>query len=107
MLVSLGSMPLVPSIYWELLTLAGLALATGCVNPSLLSMLSAQAGPKEQGNILGLNQSLGSLGRVAGPIMGGVLYAIDFRIPYLGASFILFFALILTLDLSRKRVIQL
>ncbi|HCS21673.1 MAG TPA: tetracycline resistance MFS efflux pump [Bacteroidetes bacterium] len=106
MLIALGSMPLVPTIYWELVTLAGLALATGCVNPSLLSLLSAQAGPKEQGNILGLNQSLGSLGRVAGPVMGGVLYAIDFRIPYLGASFILLFALIFTFDLFRKRVIQ-
>lgn len=106
MMFSLTSLPLVPNIQWELAALAVLALASGCINPSLLSLLSGQVGPKEQGNIMGLNQSFGSLGRVAGPAIGGLLYAIDFRIPYIGAGFIVVLALLFTFDLLRKKVIQ-
>lgn len=106
MMLSLVALPLVPGIWMELFPLAGLALATGCLNPSLLSLLSAQVSPKEQGNILGSNQSIGSLGRMAGPFLGGFLYAVDFRVPYLFGGFILLLALLFTFDTYRKYTLR-
>lgn len=105
MALSLASLPLAPNMTWELIALAGIALANGCVNPSILSLLSGMAGPREQGNILGLNQSMGSLGRVIGPTLGGVLYAFNFHAPYFGGALILIMAVLFTFDIFRKQIL--
>ena len=69
----------------ELILLFLLAVANGFVGPSIMSMLSQIAPPKEQGISLGIYQSFLSLARAAGPLMGGALYGIDYRVPYLTA----------------------
>jgi MFS transporter, DHA1 family, tetracycline resistance protein len=51
-----------------------LALGNGLLHPSLHSLLSRRAPGDEQGGVLGLNQSLSSLARVAGPTAGGLLF---------------------------------
>lgn len=43
----------------------------GLLAPSLQSLVSRRAGAAEQGGVLGVNQSLSSLGRVIGPVLGG------------------------------------
>lgn len=106
MMLALISMPLAPNMGWELVALAFIALANGCVSPSVLSLLSSQVGPKEQGNIMGLNQSLGSLGRVIGPVLGGVLYSFNFHLPYFGGAIIIVLALLFTFDIYRKQIIK-
>ncbi|MBI1221116.1 MAG: MFS transporter [Bacteroidetes bacterium] len=104
--ISLATLPLTSSIYLELLIISGISFAYGCISPSVLSLLSGQVSAREQGNVMGLNQSMGSLGRVLGPILGGVLYAWDFRAPYLGSGLILLFALWFTFDILRKNIIK-
>ena len=54
---------------------SALALGMGAMQPSLSSLISRRAGKDEQGGILGVAQSIGSLSRVLGPIIAGVLFA--------------------------------
>jgi MFS transporter, DHA1 family, tetracycline resistance protein len=56
------------------LALAPLALGSGLSHPSLGALLSRISHGDEQGGILGINQSLGSLARVIGPAVGGTLF---------------------------------
>jgi DHA1 family tetracycline resistance protein-like MFS transporter len=55
--------------------LTALALGMGAMQPSLNSLISRRAGADEQGEIMGVAQSVGSLSRVLGPIIAGLLFA--------------------------------
>lgn len=73
-----------------ILALGGVALGQGVLNPSLSSILSRQAPEGKQGLILGVSQSLGSLARVVGPIMGGFLYSrVGMAAPYVAGGFLM------------------
>ena len=52
-----------------------LGLGFGMANPSLAALVSRGAGPADQGMVLGVNQSAGSLARVLGPLAAGVAFA--------------------------------
>jgi MFS family permease len=52
----------------------------GITNPSLTGLLSRTAPVDQQGSVLGINQSLGSLARVLGPLVAGAVF------HYYGAS---------------------
>ncbi|MFM8735126.1 MAG: MFS transporter [Pirellulales bacterium] len=54
------------------LAVAGFA----CVNPSVSALISKQADPARQGEVLGVNQSFASLGRIVGPFLGSFLYGL-------------------------------
>ena len=70
-----------------LAALALLALGQGMASPSMSSLISHQGGPGEQGRLLGVYQSLSALGRVAGPVLGGVALAhVGLAAPFLGVS---------------------
>ena len=45
------------------------------MQPSINSLISRRAGPSEQGEVMGVAQSVGSLSRVLGPIVAGALFA--------------------------------
>ncbi len=89
MAVGLIAMPFVPVelfIPLELVALLIIAVGNGFFTPTVSSLISQQAGKKEQGKVLGLLQSVGSLSRVVGPILGGALYGIHLALPYIVAS---------------------
>ena len=50
---------------------AWLALGMGLASPSTSSLISREAAADEQGSILGVNQSVGSFARLAGPAVAG------------------------------------
>jgi MFS family permease len=52
-----------------------LALGMGAMQPSLNSLISRRAGVEEQGEVMGVAQSVGSLSRVLGPLLAGALFA--------------------------------
>ncbi len=88
----LGTIPLVPLedfVPFAFVPLAILALANGCLMPSITSLLSRHSGEREQGQVLGMNQSFMSLARVAGPTMGGALYGWHFSSPYIGGAMLM------------------
>ncbi len=51
-----------------------LALGNGFVNPSTTGLISLYAGVEEQGRVLGIFRSLGSLSRAITPVLAGVMF---------------------------------
>lgn len=81
-----------PSLWVLALGLAGLAIGFGGALPCIVSLLSRSAPDQLQGSALGMGQSVSSLARVAGPMLGGLSW--DFLGTtgpfYLGAILALF-----------------
>ncbi len=46
------------------------------VNPSVSALISRHADPARQGEVLGVNQSFASLGRILGPLSGSLLFSL-------------------------------
>jgi len=67
-----------------ILSMSCLALGMGAMQPSLNSLISRRADAAEQGEVLGVAQSVGSLSRVLGPLLAGALFAgLGRNSPYL------------------------
>ena len=64
-----------PSIAMMGVTMTFLAVGNGLMNPSTLGSISLIGRSDEQGVILGITQSLSSLGRILGPALGGLIYS--------------------------------
>lgn len=60
-----------------------IAIAYGITSPNLTTIVSNQAGPERQGEVLGINQSMLSLGQILPPIAGGYLNAYSVGLPIL------------------------
>ncbi len=83
-----------------------LAVGSGIGNPSLNSLLSRRSRSDEQGGVLGLNQSVSSLARVAGPSLGGFVFGtVGIGVPYwLGGTVMAIAALIVVVSVSRDQM---
>ena len=82
---SLIALPFIahPGMYWAMFPVgASLAVGSGILQPSIASMLSRSASADDQGSVLGLGQSLSSLGRVAGPSISGLLFQAGHGVPF-------------------------
>jgi DHA1 family tetracycline resistance protein-like MFS transporter len=66
--LSYGLPVLIPAV-------SALALGMGAMQPSLNSLISRRAGADRQGEVMGVAQSVGSLSRVLGPLLAGILFA--------------------------------
>lgn len=57
------------------------------VNPSVSALISKHADPARQGEVLGVNQSFASLGRILGPFAGSLLFTLhpSRTLPYAAA----------------------
>ncbi|MBM3978915.1 MAG: MFS transporter [Planctomycetes bacterium] len=57
------------------------------LNPSVSALVSKRADPARQGEVMGVNQSFASLGRILGPFLGSVLFKAEpsRTLPYLAA----------------------
>ena len=101
--IALAVLPFSHSVPMLLVACALLALGMGFNNPSLSSMVSRLTDPNDQGGVLGLAQSLGSLGRIVGPAWGGFLFdRFGPTMPYLSAATIMTVAFLVALaSLSR------
>lgn len=86
MMVGLVMLPLVPPAYFvplELVALAIIALANGCLTPSISSLLTRYSDPLVVGQTLGISQSFGSLARAGGMGLSGFLYGMGYEIPFM------------------------
>lgn len=72
-----------------LFALASLACGQGIASPTVSSMISKLSEASEQGEVLGIAQSLGSLARVLGPVSGGVLFDWGPPRPYLATGLLM------------------
>ena len=74
----------------ERLLYVGAAVAVAgfaCVNPSVSALISRRTDPERQGEVLGVNQSFASLGRILGPFLGSMLFSahVSHALPYVAA----------------------
>ncbi len=65
---------LVPPLGLFLIVMGMIAVGSALTTPSLSSLVSLATPADQQGGILGVYQSLGSLGRAVGPFLGGLVY---------------------------------
>ncbi len=91
MVIGLGTLPFTPvDIFWlQLVSLFFIALANGFISPAILALLSKNTPTHQQGQVLGSNQSFGSLARVIGPALGGLLYSLDWGFPFWGGALLM------------------
>jgi len=79
-----------------------LALGMGLMQPCLNSLISRRAGEEEQGEVMGVSQSVGSLSRVLGPFAAGSAFAAFGRnSPYFSGALLVAISLFLALKLRR------
>jgi DHA1 family tetracycline resistance protein-like MFS transporter len=76
-LIALGllALPAAHDLPVLVVAVSALALGMGAMQPSLNSLISRRAGAEEQGEVLGVAQSVASLSRVLGPLFAGALFA--------------------------------
>lgn len=84
---------LLPKETWWFYVLNPLiAISYGLTSPNLTTLISEQASEKDQGEILGINQSMQSLGNIFPPLIAGYIMHIDGRLPMLIGSVVVIIA---------------
>jgi MFS transporter, DHA1 family, tetracycline resistance protein len=58
------------------------------LNIDIQALISLESSAEEQGMVMGVAQSFGSLARVAGPLMGGVIASFNISGPYIASGII-------------------
>jgi DHA1 family tetracycline resistance protein-like MFS transporter len=103
--LALGFLPYVSQQRWLLVTLALLAVGHGIAAPSLSALTSKLVTRDEVGGVMGVYQSLSSLGRVVGPFWGELVYGLlGFAWPYrTGSVFMLAASMVGVVMLIRLR----
>jgi len=111
-LVVVGTVALIPGLGllpWSpgpamLLVVSGImAFASGINTPSITSLISQGVAEHEQGGMMGMNQSMGSLARVVGPLWGGFTFeTIGRSAPYWSAALLMGAAAVLAFRLLRR-----
>lgn len=77
------------NIAWEFAFAPIIAISQGISAPNLISVISGQASQTQQGQILGINQSMQSFGAALPPAIGGYLAAIDVLYPLFTAAVVI------------------
>ena len=82
------------------------AMGDGLLGPSISGLISGAAGAHGQGQVQGGSQAVQALARIAGPVLGGLVYdSVSHAAPYLtGAAIVLVAALIMSALLSNLHI---
>lgn len=103
--VGLSLIPL-PSQFWfyyvQGLAVILLTVGNGFLMPAINAYVSINTPAEDQGKVLGSLQSIGSLARVAGPLLSGVLYSVFYPLPYFAGGLLMVFVFFLAWKLSRQ-----
>ena len=92
----------VNSLLEMLIWVIPLSFGSSISNPTLGAFLSKEAPKENSGAILGLNQGVGSLMRMVGPLIGTALFEIDAAYPYYLGAVVLSFGFFIALSLVFK-----
>lgn len=83
---------------WQFIILFGLATFCSALSWTLVqTTVSLRAGPTAQGRSLGINQSIGALAAIAGPLISGLLAGINAHFVYVFAALSALIAFIIIL----------
>ena len=90
MAIALGMIAFSTNMLVLFLAVTLLAFGNSIAGPVLAGLISKNTPDDEQGNIAGMNQSVGSMARIVGPILGTFFYSqLGLRAPYLLATALL------------------
>jgi MFS transporter, DHA1 family, tetracycline resistance protein len=106
---TMAIMPFATSVSLLLLFTVGLAVGNSLAQPTLNALASKVTSAASQGRVLGTVQSAGSLGRVVGPAIGGLMLAADRtrpalqygNTPFVAGGLVMGLAFLLSLALLR------
>lgn len=101
--IALGLLLLPDQSYWFYILNPLVAIAQGITAPNMTAVVSEQATPAQQGEILGINQSMQSLGQAVPPIIAGYINTISGSLPILTASLLIFSGWLMYVLVFRKR----
>jgi len=100
----LGMIGFSESVPFLLITLGILALGNGMNSTIAISLLSQNVNQEEQGTVLGINQSLGSLARFLGPVWGGFVYQfLGYKYPFITGSVFMFLITVYSYNVLKKK----
>ena len=99
-------MTFVSSYITILLTTFVLFVGFDLIRPAVTSYLSKIAG-NEQGFVGGMNSTFTSIGNIFGPIIGGILFDINFNYPYYFAAIVLLLGTLLALFWKKPKHVKL
>ncbi len=80
------------------------AIGTSLVAPINLSMISLYSYKQQQGQIMGLSQSVNSFARIMGPFSGSILYGLNFHAPYIVAGALTIVGAIIATNLFKYNI---
>lgn len=103
-LIGLGLLllPFAHSVPSLSVAVSALAVGMGAMQPTLNSLISRRAGTDEQGTVLGVAQSVGSLSRVLGPVIAGSLFAaLGRNSPFFWGALLVAISLLVAMRLPR------
>ena len=80
------------------------AIGTSLVSPINFSMISLYSYKQQQGQILGLSQSVNSFARIMGPFSGSILYGMNFHAPYIFAGILTLLGTVIAIALFKYKI---
>ena len=103
MTIGLGGIGFSTTVTLLAIIMTVLAFGNGFTNPSVLGGISLLSDPREQGEVMGVTQSLASLARILGPPLGGWYYKhFSPSAPFFAAGIMVLVALIVVSFLINK-----
>jgi DHA1 family tetracycline resistance protein-like MFS transporter len=95
---------LIPENPWAVMWINPfIATFQGITSPNLTTVVSGQASTQEQGEILGINQSMISVGQLVPPLIAGYLNSLNSAFPILAAGITIFLGWVAYISLELKR----
>lgn len=107
-IVALGvCLLLLPKAGWAFYLINPLiAIGIGITSPNLTTVVSEQAGPDQQGEILGINQSMQSLGNLIPAIVGGFLASLGISFTLIASGAMVVIAWVVYISLFGKEAVK-
>ena len=94
-LLLIGQTAKTSSLTMLIVVLPIVVVGFSATTPALQSMLSLKSGDDVQGEVLGVGQSISSLARIAGPVVGMMLQERDLALPYWFAGLLMAFGTVM------------
>jgi DHA1 family multidrug resistance protein-like MFS transporter len=95
--IAFVTMLLADTYFTLLLTIGFFVFTNSLLRPAATALLSKQSDTVGQGVSMGINNSFSSLGRIVGPIWAGLLFDINYDLPYISGALILFVGFVISL----------
>ena len=104
MAFSLAFIAIGNNIYIIIISVALLAFGNAIIGPVLSALVSIHTPAEEQGNIMGIYQSVGSLARLVGPLIGTFFYGfVSIDSPYYFGAFMLIIAVLISMKYMENK----